>query len=175
MKLDDQQILNDFQHESKGLIEKMDLLLQDCQGNPSLVQSLATYSEYAQNIHNNAKKLASQQKAYAETLTTISNYSSICEVVAFKASKIKNADSFYEICVALLMDGTEVLAWMFANKIQTKMDLKSQLSTTLIDRLRWVSSQFSADFSEPDVDIHQGENKKLSQNEIDLLIKKLGF
>ena len=45
---------------------------------------------------------------------------------------------------------------------------------TILDRLRWVSNKFSGDYRESVVSGNTG-GKGLEQNEIDNLMKKMGF
>jgi len=121
-----------------------------------------------------AKSLAMSGKTSKQQLGQLGDYAGICKIVGYKAALIYDNQQFYEICVALLLDGTEVLSTMLSGIQSGKMQVKQMISQTFIERLRWISSQFGHNYS-ASVDIHKGKNTKLNQGDIDDLLKKLGF
>lgn len=76
--------------------------------------------------------------------------------------------------MALLLDATEMLHDLMVKHFQSRVNLKDLFSQTFLDRLKWVSDHFGADVRAT-VDIHKGKNQKMSQDEIDQLLKKLRF
>lgn len=170
----DNKILVDFLRESKTLVEKMLEILGKCEGNFKQVKSLENYAMNADRIMGAARSIAMEIGDIEHPVNKVGDYAAICKLVGFKASNIQNNETFYDICVALLLDGTEVLKVMLDEVSSGQMKVKELISVTFIERLRWVSSQFGAEYS-AGVDIHKGKNTKLSQGDIDDLLKKLGF
>lgn len=168
----DIQILKEFQSESKILITKMASILESCEGHPEQAHSLEEYGQNVDRIMGAAKSLALLEKP-DHMIHKIADYSAICKVVGYKSSQIQGNEQFYDICVALLADGTEVLQEMI-DSLSQPVEIKELFSRTFLDRLRWVSNQFGEDVKSS-VDVQKGQKNKLNQNEIDELLKKLGI
>jgi chemotaxis regulatin CheY-phosphate phosphatase CheZ len=161
--------------DSKNLIKQMLDILEDIEGDFAQVKRLGDYGNLVDRIMGGAKNIAIlADEKHASNL--ISDYAALCKAVGYKASQIKDNEQFYDICVALLMDATETL-----NNIVDCVDfdvetVKKTVPITFIERIRWVSSQFSKEYRES---VGSGgkveEEKQLSQTEIDDLMKKLGF
>jgi hypothetical protein len=151
----------------------MTSILETCEGDYSQVKGLEEYGQNVDRIMGAAKSLALMAKP-DHLIHKIADYSAICKAVGYKSSQIQDNEQFYDICVALLSDGTEVLQAMIDNLTEGNATVKELFSKTFLERLRWVSSVFSADIR-GSVDVHKGQKTKLSQNEIDDLLKKLGL
>jgi hypothetical protein len=170
----DKEILSEFQNESKALMEKMVQILDTCEGEPGLVKSLEEYGQNVDRIMGAAKSLALLAEP-EHIIHKIADYSAICKAVGYKSSQIEDNDQFYDICVALLLDGTEVLQTMIDNVDTGQLQVKELFTKTFLDRLRWVSSVFSSEIR-ASVDVNKGNKKnQMNQNEIDDLLKKLGL
>jgi hypothetical protein len=149
-------------------------ILHQCEGNISQVKSLEKYANFADRIMGAARSIGISGGIESKQLNMLGDYAGICKIVGYKAALISDNDQFYEICVALLIDGTEVLLSMLVGLQSGKLQVKQMISQTFIDRLRWISSHFGHNYS-ASVDIHKGQNTKLNQGDIDDLLKKLGF
>lgn len=170
----DNEIVKEFVDESKALIKDLVDLLEDIEGDFTQVDKLADYGNRIDRIMGGAKSLA-QLADDDHALHLISDYAALCKAVGYKASQIKNNIQFFNICVALLLDATENLDALI-DQIDIKASLlRSQVSNTFIERVRWVSSQFSKDYRETVDAPQQDEQKAMNQDEIDDLMKKLGF
>lgn len=168
----DNDIVKEFVVESKTLINQLLEMLEKAEGDFSQVQSLEEYGNLVDRIMGGAKSLALLVPE-DHALTLISDYAALCKAVGYKAAQIKDNEGFYDICVAMLLDATETL-----NQLVDKMDipaseLKKSWSNTFLERLRWVSEQFSSEFR-GSVDAGDA-GKKMGQSEIDELMKKLGL
>lgn len=170
----DTEILKEFQAESKNLIEKMTSILESCEGHFDQVKSLEEFGMNVDRIMGAAKSLGMGEEDQKHTIHKIADYSAICKAVGYKASQIRDNEQFYDICVALLLDGTEVLNEMVDALDSNHLELKELFSTTFLERLRWVSAQFGAEYRSS-VEVHKGAKTKLNQIEIDDLLKKLGL
>lgn len=168
----DNEILKEFQDESKNLIAKMIVILNDCEGDFLQVKSLEQYGQNVDRIMGAAKNLAMQADP-SHLIHKIADYAAICKAVGYKSSQIKGNEQFYDICVALLQDGTEVLQAMINGLSQT-VEIKDLFTKTFLERLRWVSEQFSEDVR-GSIDPKKGSGNKLSQDDIDDLLRKLGI
>ena len=169
----DNSIYKDFQNESESLLKSMNEILENCESDFSQVKRLEEYGQSVDRIMGAAKSLAMADGS--KVLGQVGDYAAFCKAVGYKASQIKDNEQFYGICVAFLMDATEVLENLIGNlETQKTKDMKEIFSKTFIDRLRWISSQFGDEYRAT-VDVHGGKQTKMNQNEIDELLKKLGL
>ncbi|MES3039115.1 MAG: hypothetical protein V4736_14505 [Bdellovibrionota bacterium] len=165
----DSVILKEFVDDSKGLITSAIELLESIETDFSKVQMLQRYVNQMDHIMGVAKNLALLVPKN-HPLVLICDYTALCKSVGYKASQISDNADFYYVCVALLLDATETLNVLISNMDRTVEQLKKNISSTFIDRLRWVSHQFNENFqaSAP------LDRQPLKQDEIDVLMKKLG-
>ncbi len=169
----DTEILKEFQAESKTLVQQMQEILERCEGNISRAQSLEDYGLNVDRIMGGAKSLALEAGA-DHILNKIGDYAAICKAVGYKSSQIRNNVAFYDICVALLLDGNEVMEAMIdAIAEDENLEIKKLFTGPFLERLKWVSNEFG-DNVRASVSI-QRPAAKLSQVDIDSLIKKLGL
>lgn len=168
----DKEIVEDFVRESKSLIEELIDLLESIEGDFSQVQKLADYGNNVDRIMGGAKSLALMAPP-DHALHMISDYAALCKAVGYKASQIIDNEQFYDISVALLLDATETLEILLNNIHESTATLKENIPQAFIERLRWVSNQFSEGFA---ASVGAGAApKKMAQSEIDDLLKKLGL
>ncbi|QDK39716.1 hypothetical protein [Bdellovibrio sp. NC01] len=169
----DKEIVEDFVSESKTLIEELIDLLESIEGDFSRVHELADYGNNVDRIMGGAKNLALMADG-DHALHMISDYAALCKAVGYKASQIKNNEGFFDVCVALLLDATETLEVLLQHIHDPAAKLRQTIPEAFIERLRWVSQQFSDEYS-MSVGTGQTESKKMAQSEIDDLLKKLGL
>ena len=172
-----EEILKDFVKETKGLIAQMQETLLDAEADITLAQSLESYGQMVDRIMGGARIIAVDMQDKNHLIHKLADYTGICKAVGYKTSQIKDNHEFYQICVALLMDATDLLEEMM-NEIEKgspSLSLKEIISQTLIDRLRWVSEKFSSEYRESVEIKSDSKVTKLSQDEIDKLMSKLGL
>lgn len=168
------EILKEFQSESKNLIENLLQILEECEGHFDQVQRLGEYGQKVDRIMGGAQSIGLTINDPSHFIHKVGDYSAICKAVGYKASQITDNEEFYEICVALLLDATETLNEMVDFLLDEEAkDMKDIVSQTFLDRLNWVSAQFGAEYS-ASVSVQKTEGK-MSQEEIDGLLKKLGL
>jgi hypothetical protein len=168
----DKEIVEDFVNESKHLIEDLLELLESIEGDFSQVKKLADYGNNVDRIMGGAKSLALMAPP-DHALHMISDYSALCKAVGYKASHIRDNEKFFDICVALLLDATETLSDLLSRIHEDGNLLRQTITPAFIDRLRWVSQQFSDDV---DASVGTGNSPtKMDQMGIDELLKKLGL
>ena len=172
----DKEILRDFQQESKGLILTMVEILEDCEDNFLRVKRLEEYGQVVDRIMGGAKSLALLEKDKDNLIYKIGDYAAVCKAVGYKASQIQGNEDFYKICVALLLDATEVLEQMI-NSLDKKVfeDIRGFISQTLLDRVKWVSAKFGGEYRASVAVNKAAAPQKLNQSEIDNLLAKLGL
>jgi len=166
----------DFVIETRQLVEEMQELLEQAENGQDHAKCLEQYGQVVDRIMGGAKSLAMNMTGSSAAVTMIADYSAVCKAVGYKASQIKDNPNFLNICVALLMDATEVLGDMLVvvEKGQ-ELDMRSMVSQTLIDRVKWASSKFSAEYRET-VSVKKEQSAvKMSQVDIDGLMAKLGL
>jgi hypothetical protein len=168
-------ILKEFREESKTLLKELVEILDGVEDHFDLVSDLENYGQTVDRIMGGAKSLALSFPP-DHFIHQIGDYSALCKAVSYKASQIENNENFFNVCVALLMDATEVLETMILNLGSGKpLAISQMFNHTFLDRLRWISSQFAQDVRSSVGVSREDTTKKLSQNEIDDLMKKLGL
>lgn len=168
----DKEIVEDFVTESKSLIEELIDLLESIEGDFSQVQKLADYGNNVDRIMGGAKSLALMAPP-DHALHMISDYAALCKAVGYKASQITDNEQFFDVCVALLLDATETLSVLLNSIHKEGAVLRETIPQAFIDRLRWVSHQFSEAYS---MSVGTGSApQKMKQSEIDELLQKLGL
>ena len=168
----DKEILNQFQSESKGLIEEGLAVLEEIEGDFSLVRQMEDYGNKVDRIMGGAQSLAILAGP-EHALAMIGDYAALCKAVGYKTSQINNNPQLFDIAVALLMDATETLRVLVDRAEEPVATLKQVISSTFIDRLNWVNVQFKGNFRSS-ISADGGSNK-MNQSEIDDLMKKLGL
>lgn len=171
----DDEILKDFISETKYLVMQLLGILEEAESGEDQSHRLETYGQVVDRIMGGAKSLALDIKDMNHPIHKIADYSAVCKAVGYKTSQIQGNPDFYSLCVALLMDATEVLNEILESlEKNQQMDIKEVVSQTLIDRVKWVSKKFSAEFRSS-VAINKQSPQKMTQDEIDALLSKLGF
>ena len=177
MNAQDISFLKEFQLESQQIVVRLVEILDLCEGDFAQVKRLEEYGQSVDRIMGAAKTIATALETGGEIpVQQIGDYAALCKAVGYKASQIKDNAQFYEICVALLQDVTEVLLDLVDNLLDagSGSDLKQKFSKAFIDRLKWVSEQFGAEYRAT-LDLHGARKTKMNQNDIDELLKKLGL
>jgi hypothetical protein len=166
----DKEIVKEFVAESKNLIQQLVEMLENIEGDFTKVSQLAEYGNMVDRIMGVAKSLA-MTAPENHALNVISDYASLCKAVGYKASQITTNTQLFDVCVALLLDGTETLDLLVDRLELSAAEIKKMIPTAFIERLRWVSGQFSSAYSES----VGPKQVAMSQSEIDTLMAKLGI
>lgn len=180
MSQDDLQLIHDFHKESCDLIAKMNLILEQCEDDVRLAPGLEEYGLLVDRIMGGSQSLVMGLDANIKVLPVleqIGNYAGVCKAVGYKTSQLTDRPEFYDICMAFLMDATEVLDDMtdLIDPNNTEDSSQYQFNQTFIDRLRWVSDQFGAEYR-ASVSVKQTQDTgRMNQTDIDDLLKKLGL
>lgn len=167
----DNEIISQFIQESKDLIDPLLGMLEDLEGTEPNPSQIADYGNKVDRVMGGAKNLALMVPE-THPIHTIGNYTALCKAVAYKASKIDNNDQLYRVSLAFLIDATEILVSIVEELEKDPNDFKLSFSETFIERLRWISNQFSNDIS--GTVTTKSASKKMAQDDIDALMAKLG-
>jgi len=158
----DVDILNDFYKESNTIIVESIDLLESMEGDFSQKENLKVFGNKIDRIMGTSASIAMMAEP-DHGLNLITDYTLLCKAVAYKAAEIDTNAKLYDVTVALLLDAVEALS-ILIKKIELPMaQLKQVISPNFIERLHWVSEQFSK------------QSSLQTQSEIDELMKKLGF
>lgn len=174
----DIEILKEFQIESKNLIEQIMGILETCEGDFGQVKRLEEYGQVVDRVMGGAKSLAMGLSGVGSDhfIHKIGDYAALCKAVGYKASQIEDNEQFYDVAVAFLLDATEMLTEMIEKILEPKAaNFKDLFTQTFLDRLKWISSQFGAEYR-ASVDVNKANKpKKMTQTEINELLQKLGL
>ncbi len=175
----DKEILEDFKTESKGLVTELIELLEDADGEPAHAGNLEQYGQTVDRIMGGAKSLATNFASDfppGHLIHQMGDYAALCKAVGYKASQISENEQFFNVCVAFLLDATEMLKQMVLRLgSEETLNVSGLLNKTLLDRLRWINSQFKGDVRATVASSNAPVPKKMNQSEIDDLLKKLGI
>jgi len=169
-----QEVLDNLITEINPLVQQSIKVLEESE------QQVAIQAQTFLMIKNSSERLIAEcQKAKLQIkdnvlLNFLEDFMDLCRVISTKASLIKNNEDFSSIANAMLLDAFEI-----NSKILTQIEKKdgskpSQIDSGFLERLRWFETLFNTSYKE-NIDIHEGKGSQLEQNEIDRLLKKLGF
>jgi len=176
MNQEEKKLIEDFQKESLNLIERMSLILEQCEDDIRLAPGLEEYGQLVDRIMGGSQSLVMGLESdlpIIPVLEQIGNYAGVCKAVGYKTSQLRDNEAFYSICVAFLMDATEVLQQM--TEIIFSNSSTFEFNQTFINRLKWVSEQFGGEFRSSVAVKQSNHGGRMNQNEIDELLKKLGI
>ncbi len=164
----DESILKDFTEESLILVDQCIDLLETIENDPSEVEKLKDFANRIDRVMGGAKSLALIAPP-EHALNLIGDYCAICKSVGYQGAQIQNNDQFYNVVVALLLDAVEMTKVLFNRLDSSVTELKKIFSITFLERLKWISLQYD------EIEKRRHDGKKMGQNEIDDLLKKLGL
>ncbi len=165
----DKTILDDFVKESLSLVDQCIELLESIESDSKQVKRLAEFANLIDRVMGGAKSLALSLHE-EHSLHLIGDYCAICKSVGYQGVKIQNNDELFNVTVALLLDAVEMVQNLLERVDKTRTELKKMFTNTFLDRLKWISFQFDQ--------IHKkesGSGDLMQQNDIDVLLQKLGL
>lgn len=142
----DKDIIQEFVVESKDIVRNCLELLDEVEGHPESALRLEEYGNNIDRIMGGAQTIA-LDVSRSHFLNLVSEYAEICKAVGYKTSQIKNDAAFYDVCIALLIDATEMLALMLDKSDLKVSSLKEVIPEEFIGRLNWALGQFKDDVS----------------------------
>lgn len=107
----DADILNDFYKESNIIIAESIDLLEEIEGDFSQKEKLKVFANKVDRLMGASSSLALMAEP-DHGLNLVTDYTSLCKLVAYKAAEIDNNEKLYDITVALLLDENEIDALM---------------------------------------------------------------
>lgn len=176
MEAQDSKLMNEFRTRAQPLIRQLNTLLEAVEPQMSEAARLRDYGRIVDLILQSSRTLGQSIDSLQHPIHRISDYALVCRSVALHTSEIVENQALYDTAVALLMDATEVLADMISltsAQAAGEDPVKKYLNQKLVERLQWMSYQFRDLESKVRPKIEEEENK-MSQNDIDDLLKKLG-
>lgn len=138
----DKEIVDDFVEESKDILTEALTLLEKIETQPKLAKELQAYGNCIDRLMGGARTVAmGVDKDHA--LHMVADYSEVCKALGYKASQINAKDAFFKICVAVLIDATEILQELIKNIHCSTAELKKRFPQEFINRVQLVSEHFS--------------------------------
>lgn len=163
----DNEIIRDFVSESKQIVTECLNLLESIEGDFEQVTLLETYGNNIDRIMGGARTLG-LDLSEGSVLSMISDYAAVCKNVGYKAAQIKGNEAFFNICVGLLIDGSEMLS-LLLDKVEFPLEeVKKSIPDEFIGRVRWALQQFG-----DDVRSTVASKPGLSQEEVNALLNRL--
>lgn len=161
----DKEIVDDFVEESKDILTEALTLLERIETQPKLAKELQAYGNCIDRLMGGARTVAmGVSKDHA--LHMVADYSAICKSLGYKASQINEKDAFFKICVAVLIDGTEILQELIKNIHCSTDELKKRFPQEFINRVQLVSDHFSGNA------LTTVEKSNLKDSDLRRMIKK---
>jgi len=169
----DKDIVLDFVNESKTLIEPLTELLELAEEDITHAEQLADYGNKVDRVMGGAKSLGLMVPP-EHIIHRIGDYSALCKAVAYKASQSTESKNLYTVSVAFLIDATEILLQIICDLEKDPENLQFRFSETFLERLRWISNQYSSSVSATVRLNKTSKDAKMGQEEINALLEKLG-
>lgn len=170
MGTQDPKMMNDFRGRAQPLLSQMKSILDKCEGDFSQIAKVGQYARIVDLIVLSSRTFGQVVDNPQHPIHRIGDYSQICRSVAQQTSEIVDNTALFDTAVALLQDATDVLSEMVKDLGPTEDPVRRHLNQKLVERLQWLAYQFRG--------LRKAnaatEDKKLSQNDIDDLLKKLG-
>ena len=163
----DIEILRDFVSESKNIVIDCLNLLESIEGDFTQVKSLEIYGNNIDRIMGGARTLG-LDLSEENVLSIISDYAAVCKNVGYKAAQITTNEAFFDACVGLLIDASEMLAQILDKAELPIEEVKKAIPDDFIKRLKWVLNQFSEN-----VRSTVASDSSLSQADVDTLLQRI--
>jgi hypothetical protein len=172
---ENEKLVKDFQAETRELMDRMELILEQCEGDIRLAPGLEEYGQLVDRIMGGAQSLAMalEGSSLLPCLQKMGNYAGVCKAVGYKTSQLTTHTNFYDVCIAFLQDATEVMREMNDQLLVGCMEFA--FDDTFISRLKWISEQFGSGFRSSVAVKESPREGRMGQSEIDELLKKLGL
>lgn len=168
----DDQLLKDFQKDSLNVVESLLEILDQCEGRVDRIKKLEEYGLLVDRIMGGARSIGTIMGDPHGTLMPLGDYTAVLKTMGYRSAQVAKDQKLYDLVVAVLQDATECLKDLVEHLFDPQIKVKDILPTTLIDRVKWVASQFEA-LGHQDKKSLKAE--KMDQAEIDDLLKKLGL
>lgn len=169
------EILLEFKEESKSLVEELLDILDSAEEGFDHKQELEQYGQIVDRIMGGAKSVA--MASDSPMPEQIGTYAELCKIVGYKGSQISEDGPFYTVVIAFLLDATEMLEVMIdVTGTKKEKNIKEILSTTFLDRLKWISERFEEGLRASVATKADDDDKKENeQADIDAILKQLGL
>lgn len=157
------EIVDDFCEEADSLFDLLENSLTLLEEDPTNSKELEKFGQIIDRIMGAAKSIGA---------TEIATFCELGKVIGYKSSQIKDIP-LVEIVVAVLFDSLHMLRKMNQSLREGNDKSMNKLNTkAFVTRLNWLSEKFK-DIERASCAIEN--NKNLSQNSIDELMKSLGL
>jgi hypothetical protein len=168
----DKEIIKDFVNESKNIVKECLILLESIEGHYEKSALLEKYGNSLDRIMGGARTIA-LDVSKDHVLYMISDYAALCKNVSYKAAQIKVNEPFFNVCVALLIDASEMLSLILDKTDLSTEEIKKSIPDEFIGRLRWVLNQFNNQVRST-VNLKDPAGKvKNSKNDLEELLNKI--
>lgn len=163
----------EFVVESKGLTDQLTEILESVVEDPKLFKELEAFGQIVDRIMGSAKFIALDYPPEHPS-HAIANFTELCKIIGYKASQVGDNPPLTSTVAAFLLDATETLDQLYKQLESGQSEqLSSLLTTTFLDRLRWLATKFDENLRTT-VAINK-ESAKSTQNDIDAILKQMGI
>lgn len=168
------EIVEEFKLESIDLVKELIDILETIEDSFEERHRLEQYGQVVDRIMGGARSLAVAVDS-PDHLNQVGTYAELCKLVGYKASQISDNVQFFNVVHGLLMDATEMLMQMIVTfGTDKEKNIKESLSTTFLDRLKWINGQFDEN-TRGTLSLDTDKRETATQSEIDALMKSLGI
>ncbi|NQZ00651.1 MAG: hypothetical protein HRT45_08285 [Bdellovibrionales bacterium] len=142
------EIVEEFKEESRSLVQDLMEILESVEDDPEQNKGLEEFGQKVDRIMGSAKTMVMtcEVESEAAEYELIGQYSELCKSIGYKGSQISGNQDLVNITVGLLFDATETLEKLI-ELVGTDKSLQRDevLSGPFLERLKWLSTQFSDD------------------------------
>ncbi len=136
-------LVDEFKVESLVLVKQMGESLELCETGQGKAGDLEKFAQLADRIMGSAQQIGTIERPDLTVILLISKFAELCKILGYKTSKLPVGQELYRIAVGVLLDAHGELDRLIAGLSSERVDHADQISTTLIERLKWLNLQFS--------------------------------
>ena len=165
------EVIDDFCQETTELFEQLEEILEELEDDPSQSEKLETFGQIIDRVMGAAKSIG---------LTEIGAFCELGKTIGYKSSQVPDA-ALREVVVAILFDALDILGKQLHSLKNGDIKGMKQLNTdAFATRMKWLSSKFknvqrASCVQENQKEVTKEEKEVQTQDEIDTLMKNLGF
>lgn len=134
-------ILIEFQKESKELVDILVGLLDEIEGDVTQAKRLEDFAQQIDRIMGGANTLLMVEEN--KLVRQIGKFAELGKALGYKAPYVADKENLYNVLVAFLMDAVDSMQEMLDRLGEGESETKQEdVNEAFIDRLKWLAEQF---------------------------------
>lgn len=171
MNIEADDLIKDFNIESKNLVEELESLLEDIEEDFSKKEKLNNFAQIVDRIMGSAQSLSAMYEGQTE-IKKLGDFAELCKQIGYRGANLKD-EEFYTVTISFLWDSIETMKKLLI-AISENTKYNDALASTFLSRLKWIIQQFNEHYVEATQYTVTSTNMK-SQEEVDALLNSFSL